>query len=181
MTRIRINRKELGRVTLLLFCAGGLVALFPLFGLRINTSSSHVPVGIWRAYPAGSIGVGDVVTYDVHDFFRAVPRVREERLVFRTPRFLKRVAALPGALIERSGDLVLIDKTAHAKIADESWCKVDYPLVVPKGTVWIMADSERAWDSRYHGPLPVALVREKNKPLLVWGNGRSDEGLHEGP
>jgi type IV secretory pathway protease TraF len=41
--------------------------------------------------------------------------------------------------------------------------------VVPEGTVWLMADVATAYDSRYHGPLPARLVKEKNVPLWVWG------------
>jgi type IV secretory pathway protease TraF len=176
---MRVNKRELKNVAGLVFCAVGLAALFFLLRLRINVSSSHVPAGIWRAHPVDAIDVGDVVTYDVRDFYRASPRIHETRLRFATPRIIKRVAALPGALIERSGDAVSIDGKEYprAKIVDESWCAVDYPLVVPEGSVWLMADAERAWDSRYHGPLPADLIREKNTPVLVWRPEEPDEEL----
>jgi type IV secretory pathway protease TraF len=170
---MKVNKRELRNVTTLVLCVGGFLALFPILELRVNLTSSHVPVGFWRAYPVDSIDVGDVIAYDVNAFRLAEPDMYEERLRFSTPKFLKRVAALPGAWIERSGDLVLIDgkEYSRARIVNDSWCHVKYPLVVPEGSVWLMADAERAWDSRYHGPLPINLVREKNKAVLVWGEG----------
>ncbi|MDR3354213.1 MAG: S26 family signal peptidase [Synergistaceae bacterium] len=40
--------------------------------------------------------------------------------------------------------------------------------MVQRGSVWLMADSPNAYDSRYHGPIPVSLIREKLKPVWVW-------------
>ncbi|MDR1943409.1 MAG: S26 family signal peptidase [Synergistaceae bacterium] len=170
---LKVDRKGLRSVSFLVISVCGVVLLFPILGLRINLTSSHVPVGLWRAYPADSVSVGDVITFDVYDLFFESPQVYDERMKFDSSKLLKKVAALPGAVIERSGDLVIIDgkELQGAKIMKNSWCRVEYPLVVPDGAVWLMADSETAFDSRYHGPLPVRLIREKNKPVLVWRRG----------
>jgi type IV secretory pathway protease TraF len=167
---LKVDRKGLRGASLFIIPVCGLVLLFPAFGLRINLTPSHVPVGLWRAYPADSVSAGDVITFDVYDLFFESPQVYDERMNFESSKLLKRVAALPGSVIERSGDTVLIDgqELRSAIIMKDSWCRVEYPLVVPDGTVWLMADSETAFDSRYHGPLPVRLIREKNKPVLVW-------------
>jgi type IV secretory pathway protease TraF len=113
--------------------------------------------------------VGDTIAYDIDEFYALCPQVREERMNFIAPRILKTVAGLPGALIEMSGDIVTINGTAYprARVAGGSWRKVEYPLVVPEGTVWLMANSETAYDSRYHGPLPENIIKEKMVPILV--------------
>jgi type IV secretory pathway protease TraF len=163
------DRKALRNVTALAVCAGAAVVLFLSLGLRFNLTSSHAPVGLWRACPAaGAIRIGDVITYDIREFYAAKPEMTEDRLTFAAPRIMKRVAALPGALIELSGDALVVDgkEYSQARLA-KGWRKVDYPLVVPEGTVWLMDDVLAAYDSRYHGPLPLRLVKEKNEPLWV--------------
>jgi len=157
-------------VAVLVFVPVVVVALFSAFNLRINYSASHVNVGIWKAFPPVPVNVGDVVTYDKDEFFAACPQIREDRMKFRSPVVIKRVAATAGALVELSGDLVVVNGRLYpeARIIDDSWRKVEYPLLVPLGTVWLMADSKYAYDSRYHGPLPIFLVREKLEPVLVW-------------
>jgi type IV secretory pathway protease TraF len=154
----------------MLAVSGGLVCAGFAFGLRINLTSSHVEAGIWRAAPADSIEVGDVIGYSKDEFYALTPGVREDRMIFRAPMVIKRVAALPGATVELSGDAVVIDgvRYSDARIRDDTWRKVDYPLTVQAGSVWLMADSSNAYDSRYHGPLPVSLIREKLKPVWVW-------------
>ena len=138
--------------------------------LRINMSASHVEVGIWKAFPPVSVDVGDVVDYDKDEFYSMYPHVREDRMKFKTSSVLKCVAAMPCAWIELSGDLVVIDGHLYteARIFEDSWRKVEYPLQVPEGTVWLMANSKGAYDSRYHGPMPLSLIHEKLKPVLVW-------------
>jgi type IV secretory pathway protease TraF len=167
---MKFDRKGLRNVALLSFCACAAVAAFPIFGLRINLSSSHVPIGVWRSRPARDIGVGDVVGYDIREFYSLSPDKREGRMRFLAPVLIKRVAALPGALVTLSGDAVLIDGVLYpnARIEDDSWRKIDYPLTVPEGTVWIMADARFSYDSRYHGPIPVSLLREKLAPVWLW-------------
>jgi type IV secretory pathway protease TraF len=170
---VKADKKALRNVTALAVCAGVVVVLFLSLGLRLNLTSSHVPVGLWRACPvisAEAIRIGDVVTYDIREFYAAKPEITEDRVNFAAPHIIKRVAALPGALIELSGDTLVIDGKEYprARLARKSWRKVNYPLVVPEGTIWLMDDVLAAYDSRYHGPLPVNLVKEKNEPLWVW-------------
>jgi type IV secretory pathway protease TraF len=167
---MKFDRRGFRNVVLILSCAAVVVVLFHVCGLRVNFTPSHVPVGLWRALPADSISVGDVVSYDIYDLYFAEPQVYEERMRFFHSRLIKKVAALPGSVVELSGDVVVIDGTefSKAQIADDSWRKVDYPLVVPEGAVWIMADVTNAYDSRYHGPLPISMIREKCEPVVVW-------------
>ncbi|MCL2009887.1 MAG: S26 family signal peptidase [Synergistaceae bacterium] len=167
---MKFDPRAARNVALLLFVPGSVFALFFALNLRINLSASHVGVGIWRAFPAASIDVGDVVAYDKDEFYAAYPHVREDRMKLPSPVLIKRVAAMPGALIELSGDFVIINGAywAEARILDDSWRKVEYPLMVPEGTVWLMADVRGAYDSRYHGPVPLRLTRKKLKPILVF-------------
>jgi type IV secretory pathway protease TraF len=167
---MKIDVTGLRNLALILFCAALVIAAFPVFGLRINITSSHVPVGLWRSYSAAAIEVGDVVVYDIYDLFLKNPQIYEDGMTFESSRIMKIVAALSGAMIERSGDEVIVDGTRYpdARILKKSWCNVEYPMIVPDGSVWLMADVLRAFDSRYHGPVPVSLIREKVRPILVW-------------
>jgi type IV secretory pathway protease TraF len=168
---MRFDRKNLVNVTAILALAAATIAAFGFLNLRINLTPSHVPVGIWRAAPPENIEVGDVIRYDVSEFYAVMPQVREERMNFRSERILKRVAALPGSLVEMSGDAIVIDggEYPNAVVAsDRSWIKVEYPLVVPGDSVWLMADVKGAYDSRYHGPVPINLIKEKCEPVVVW-------------
>ena len=167
---MKFNPRAARNVAMLISIPGVVVALFFALNLRINLSVSHVGVGIWKAFPAVSVNVGDVITYDKDAFYGVYPQMREERMRFMSSIIVKRVAAMPGALVERSGDAVMIDGIPYteALILDDSWRRVEYPLLVPEGMVWLMADSRRAYDSRYHGPVPMSLIREKLKPVLVW-------------
>jgi type IV secretory pathway protease TraF len=173
MTRPKFDRRACRNAALLILPAALAVVLFRASGLRINISPSHVNVGLWRAMPiraGGELEIGDIIAYDKDEFYEAVPRAREDRMIFNASRVIKKIAALPGAFIERSGGAIAIDGVLYreARISDESWVKVNYPLVVPDGTVWLMADTLDSYDSRYHGPLPAGLVKEKLTPVLVW-------------
>ncbi|MDR3280495.1 MAG: S26 family signal peptidase [Synergistaceae bacterium] len=167
---MRVDRKSARKVALLAVCVMSPVAVFSVMDLRINLTASHVPAGIWMAHPPDELEVGDVIDYDKDEFYAARPEVSEDRMIFAVPVVIKRVGALPGAVVARSGDALTIDGTLYSesRIGDESWRKVDYPLVVPDGCVWLMANSATAYDSRYHGPVPVNLIREKLTPVLVW-------------
>jgi type IV secretory pathway protease TraF len=168
---MRFDRKNLVNAAAILALAVAPIAAFGVLNLRINLTPSHVPVGIWRASPPENIDAGDVIIYNVNEFYAVMPGVREERMRFRSGRILKRVAALPGSLVEMSGDAIVIDggEYPNAVVAsDRSWIKVEYPLVIPRGSVWLMADVKGAYDSRYHGPLPINLIKEKCEPVIVW-------------
>jgi type IV secretory pathway protease TraF len=173
MTRPKFDGRACRNAALLILAAALMLVSFRASGLRINISPSHVNVGLWRAAPVragGELEIGDIIAYDKDEFYEAVPRAREDRMIFRAPRVIKKIAALPGAFIERSGSAIAIDGVLYreARISDESWVKVNYPLVVPEGTVWLMADTLDSYDSRYHGPFPAGLVKEKLTPVLVW-------------
>jgi type IV secretory pathway protease TraF len=170
---LKFDRRACRNTALLILPAALMVMLFRSFGLRINISPSHVKVGLWRTMPmraGGELKIGDVIAYDKDEFYETVPRVREDRMIFRSRQVIKKIAALPGAFIERSGGAIAIDGALYreARISDESWVKVNYPLVVPDGTVWLMADTLDSYDSRYHGPFPEGLVKEKLTPVFVW-------------
>jgi type IV secretory pathway protease TraF len=172
MTRLKFDRRACRNVALLILSAALVVVSFAAFGLRINFTSSHVNVGLWRAVPVSAgteLQIGDVIAYDKDEFFEMMPGVREDRMIFLARRVVKKIAALPGAFIERSGGAIAIDGALYreARISDESWVKINYPLVVPEGTVWLMADKLDSYDSRYHGPFPANLVKEKLTPVLV--------------
>jgi type IV secretory pathway protease TraF len=167
---VKVDKKGLRAVVLLVGAAAVFIGSFQLFGLRINLTASHVSAGLWHVVPAVEIAIGDVVTYDIEELYELRPDLRETRMVFPSNILMKKVAALPGAVVEISGDAVAVDGVLFpdAIFADDSWRKVKYPLIVPRGEVWIMANSRAAYDSRYHGPVPLRLIKEKAEPVLLW-------------
>ncbi|MDR3354212.1 MAG: hypothetical protein LBO21_04185 [Synergistaceae bacterium] len=120
--RQKFDSKALGIVSLMLAVSGGLVCAAYATGIRINLSSSHVGAGIWRAVRVDNIAVGDVIGYNKDEFYARMPAVSEDRMIFKAPMVIKKVAALAGAVIELSGDAVVIDGVMHpnARIYDDT-------------------------------------------------------------
>jgi type IV secretory pathway protease TraF len=167
---MKIHRKNLEGVAFAVAFITSIGVFINAYGVRINLTDSHVSKGLWKAVTADTIKVGDVIVFDIREFYKANPSLQDSRIRFVSPFLMKRVAAVAGSIIERSGDVVVIDgvEFRQSKIQDDSWLKTSYPLKVPVNTVWIMADKEFSYDSRYHGPLSLDLVREKAIPLLTW-------------
>jgi type IV secretory pathway protease TraF len=170
MIKLTVNKKNLPKVLCIFGFSVLIFVVFEGFSLRINLSASHVPVGIWRAYPATNIKTGDIITFNINDLYKINGELQDSRVTFMSPRHIKIVAGEHGAYIERSGDKVIVDGTLYddAQISNEQFCKIKYPLVVRENHVWLMANSAYSYDSRYYGDIPIGIIKEKNRPLLVW-------------
>lgn len=174
-TLIGFRPTEARRVALMLGIAVLAVFAINALDIRINISDSHVSRGIWRGVPVDSIEVGDIVTMDINELYERFPERSNDRVHILGGALLKRVAALPGACIERSGDSIIIDGTVNRfaitrppyKDGSDP-CKVEYPHIVADGCVWLMANVAGAFDSRYFGDVPMDLIREKNTPVITW-------------
>lgn len=86
----------------------------------------------------------------------------------------KRIRALPGDTVRIETGLPLkvngfpIPNTI-AKETLPTWPDGEY--IVQPGDVWILSSySEKSFDSRYFGPVPISNVRGEATPLLVNGN-----------
>lgn len=176
---MRYSKKDARNILIILISSMLMVVLPFALGIRINLTDSHVPAGLWRSVrhnpKAGDIRVGDIVVYHIYDLYLVRPKVYDEHVVFVVPSMMKRIAALPGSIIERSGDHLLIDGALYANapirppyLDGSDPCKVEYPLIVPPMCVWIMADTVTAYDSRYHGAVPVDIIQAQVKGVFPW-------------
>jgi|GEM_PF-3809986 len=177
---MKYSRKDARNVLIILASSVTVVFIALTTGIRINLTDSHVPVGLWRTvhHTPDSLQVGDIVTFDIYKHYLSQLKVYDEKLSFVvtvTPIMMKRIAALPGSLIERSEDHLLIDGVMYENAPirppyfDKSDpCKVEYPVIVPPLCVWIMADTFSAYDSRYYGVVSMDIIEAKVKKVLVW-------------
>jgi len=92
----------------------------------------------------------------------------------RASEVLKKVAALPGSLVEVTPGGLVVDgeRLATPRRLRDSAGRLIPALPagtyrVAPGTVWIYSDySLRSWDSRYFGAVPLAGVRSTARVLL---------------
>jgi conjugative transfer signal peptidase TraF len=88
---------------------------------------------------------------------------------------LKRVAALPGDVVQVSASGLVVDgkRLQHSRRRRRDTRGRVLPAVpegtfeVASGTLWIYSDhTDRSWDSRYYGAVPLAGVRSSAALLL---------------
>ena len=144
--------------------------------LRINATPS-LPMGLYRETNDGRAALVEFCPQEPYGSFAAA---RGYRSVGNCPDgagpLMKPVVASAGDLVELSGrgiavNGVLLPNTAPRSMDSkgrpmQSWSQGQYR--VPAGFVWV-ASSYNPWsfDSRYFGPIPVGLIRERLKPFLT--------------
>lgn len=163
--------------------AAGLVSA-QAYGLRLNTTAS-APRGLWRVVaraPLLTLRRGMIVS--------VCPPVAPVVLAMRdkgylgpgycagtsTVPLLKPVAAVAGDLVTVApGRPLEVNGTPLPNTIQEA----DMPAVpagtyrVLPGTIWLLDSYDRgSFDSRYFGPVPLALVRGQVIPVLVEGDAR---------
>jgi type IV secretory pathway protease TraF len=166
---LRVRKGRLAAVMSIVALAVSVCAAFAKLNLRINLSESHVPIGIYRAYPADELRVGDIIAFNINELYLRDGKLYDEKIKTLSPLHMKVIAALSGAVIERSGDIVVVDGEAfdRALIVRDETRKAEYPLVVRDGHVWLMANSVYSYDSRYYGDVPAKIIKEKVRPILA--------------
>lgn len=155
-----------------------LLAIGRAIGLNVNVTES-APEGIWITKPADSIKRGILVS--VCPPSEPVVTLLRDRGHLRygdcpdteVQPLLKAVAATSGdTVVLREGfpaivnGKVLPNTTAQTRIP--RWPDGEYK--VSPNEIWIFSTySEKSFDSRYFGPVPVRNVRGQAEPLLVDG------------
>ena len=136
----------------------------------IWNASTSVPVGLYIVLPTSSPQLGDLVLVD--------PPEDLARFLYgrgylpRGVPMLKRVAALPGQTICRTGAIVRIDGTAVAAARAEdsggrplpSWSGCD--RLRQEQILLLNMDTPDSLDGRYFGPLPVSAFR--GRAVAIW-------------
>ncbi|HEU4854376.1 MAG TPA: S26 family signal peptidase [Nitrosospira sp.] len=155
-----------------------LLAIGRAIGLNVNLTES-APEGIWITQPANSIARGILVA--VCPPSEPVVTLLRDRGHLRygdcqdteVQPLLKAVAATSGdTVLLREGFPAIVNgkelpnTTAQARIP--RWPDGEYK--VSPNEIWIFSTySEKSFDSRYFGPVPINNVREKAAPVLVNG------------
>lgn len=112
---------------------------------------------------------------------------RGDLVVFTPPvspdhSWVKRIAALPGDRIELlaghltvNGTLLQSPEGLHSKPAElpphrlpRRWKRISYPLIVPKGHVFLMGDNyANSLDSRYFGTVPIDSITHLPRCIVL--------------
>ena len=135
----------------------------------IWNASASVPIGLYVVQPARALHVTELV----------VVRPPEPLASFLAHRgylpkgvpLLKRVLALPGQSVCRSGRTVTVDGIAMGDALDWDRRGRSLPVwhgcrTITEGEVFLMNwQSEDSLDSRYFGPLPTAAIVGRAEPL----------------
>lgn len=139
-------------------------------------ASASVPIGLYHIAPAGPIEVTDLVAVlppePIADF------LAERGYLARNVPLIKRVLALPGTTVCRSGTTIIAYDHAYGEARERdtlgrylpSWqgCRQ-----LGDGEVFLMNwDVADSFDGRYFGPLPVSAIVARLVP--VWTDADAD-------
>ncbi len=156
----RMMRPEQRAALLVIFLGTALAILFCSGKLILNTTAS-VPIGLWWRVD-GPLAPGDVVRVPIEAFKATdwVPEVYWRRNAWGQPKaFLKRVAGLPGDIIEAgeygllciNGQLIPNSAPLSADRAGRPLTAYPLPTRLASDEIWLLSDSPRGFDSRYLG------------------------------
>jgi conjugative transfer signal peptidase TraF len=152
----------------------------PALPFRINWTGS-MPLGLYRVRPA-EIRSGSRVLACLPG---STARLGQDRGYLsrgscstgHSP-VLKAIAALPGECVELRIDSLVVNGVATAATRLRERDGRGRPLAhapvgvsrVSDGEVWLLElRSDRSWDSRYFGPVPLASILGSADPILTWG------------
>ncbi|MBQ4418428.1 MAG: S26 family signal peptidase [Synergistaceae bacterium] len=150
-------------------------------GLFTFNISSSVPLGLWLRLSNKNIKIGDIVEINFEDFIYNNDWVPEAYYkaneVGRTAPYLKRVAGLPGDVIELgefnllkiNNKIILNSVILSQDRAGNILSSPDYSnkIKLQDNEVWLMSDSPRGFDSRYFGPAKLNKC-VKVLPIIIY-------------
>lgn len=136
----------------------------------IWNASASAPIGLYRIDADAAPQLGDLVAIEPPP---ALGRFLAARgYLPRGLPLLKRVAALPGALICRSGTFVTVDGVGAARALTRDRANRALPVwtgcrTVGSGEIFLLNAAPGSLDGRYFGPLPAAGLVGTAHPLLT--------------
>jgi conjugative transfer signal peptidase TraF len=178
--RLKASRRMGVAVGGIAIAAVFLVGFGEAFGLLISNTDSAAPAGIYRV--AGpDVKRGDLVAACLPI---AVAQEGLARGYLRTggcpggaEPVDKIIDALPGDLVDVEPSSVAVDgkQFTHSRTAahDSAGRALTHVVWgkhrVGPNEVWLFGfNDRRSWDSRYFGPVPIANVHGKLKPVVTW-------------
>jgi conjugative transfer signal peptidase TraF len=137
----------------------------------IWNASASVPIGLYIVGRATQIQIDDLVVVTPPEDVAAF--LADGGYLPRGVPLLKRVLALPGQTVCRIGRTITVDSIAVGDARERDSHGRALPLwqgcrVVAEGDVFLMnRQSADSFDGRYFGPLPIASVVGRAKPLWI--------------
>ncbi len=173
-------RGALTALAAIAFGAAVLIAVGKASGIRIATTDSAAPAGVYRI--AGhEVRRGELVAAclpaSVAKYGVARGYLRAGDCPGGVEPVDKVIGALPGDLVDIEPDSVSVNGVRFPDSATASRDSAGRPLAhvawgerrVAPGEVWLFGfNDRRSWDSRYFGPVPLAGVRGELKPVVTW-------------
>ena len=143
--------------------------------LLVWNASASVPIGLYQVTPAAHLTVTDLVVALPPALLDAM--LADEGYLPRGVPLIKRVLALPGQTICRTGGFVTVDRILMGSAREKDRNRHPLPSwqgcrVVATDHVFLMNwDEPNSLDGRYFGTLPLASVVGRAEPLWT----RADE------
>lgn len=137
--------------------------------LLIWNASASVPIGFYAIECAGQLHVTELVAVDPPPELASF--LAERRYLPRGVPMLKRILALPGQNVCRTGRTVSIDGIAMGEALDSDSQRRPLPVWqgcqrVPTGSIFLMNQgSAHSFDGRYFGLLPASMIVGRAVPL----------------
>lgn len=153
----------------------GVLSLVPIAPKLVWNASASAPVGLYAIDRSAALEVPDLVAVEAPE--RLATFLSERGYLPRGVPLMKRVAALPGQRVCRSGARITVDDIDLGEALERD--RLGRPLPVWRGCRavapselflmnWQVRDS---LDGRYFGPLPAASVIGRATPLYTDENG----------
>jgi conjugative transfer signal peptidase TraF len=160
--------------------AGIVIAAGKASGIRISTTESAAPAGVYRIV-GHEVRRGELVAaclpFEVANLGLARGYLGAGDCPGGAEPVDKIVGALPGDLLDIEPGSVSVNGVRFHDSATASRDSAGRPLAhvlwgkgrVERGEVWLFGFNDpRSWDSRYFGPVPLASIRGELRPVVTW-------------
>jgi conjugative transfer signal peptidase TraF len=177
---LEVARRPLGTIVGIAIAVAILIAVGNPLGVLISNTDSAAPAGVYHVV-SGKFQRGDLVAACLPIAIAQQGLVRGYLRTGACAGNAEPVGKIVGAL---TGDRVEIEpgwieingmRFKRSAVAPRDSSGRPLPHVawgshrVQAGEVWLFGFNDHpSWDSRYFGPVPIANVRGKIKPVLVW-------------
>lgn len=183
--RVRFQQLEGARGPLttmaaIAFAAAIAIAAGKASGIRISTTDSAAPAGVYRIVGhevKRGVLVAACLPVSIAKLGVARGYLRTGDCPGDAEPVDKIVGALPGDQVDVEPDSVSINGVRFPDSASAPRDSAGRPLAhvtwgerrVAAGQVWLFGFNDpRSWDSRYFGPVPLAAIRGELRPVVTW-------------
>lgn len=188
MTR-RTRTTYLAATGIAVLLIGG-ISVIEIAPRLIWNASASVPLGLYAVQPLGDLALGDLVAITPPEPLAQFVTARG--YVGPGVPLLKRVAALPGTRVCRTGTTITVDSQAIGEARERDSLGRPLPSwqgcrLIAEDEVFLMnREAGNSLDGRYFGPLPLSRVTARIVPL--WTDAEDDgrfrrpaAGMEDGP